>query len=71
MRYYYHDLYMACVVLTAHQWITHRSTINHLPPVCWSTFWESTFEQPLSCRFDIMDSISSLFCILTYAIASN
>ena len=43
--------------------------INHLPPACWLTFWKSTFKQQLGCRFDIMDSISSLFfCILTYAI---
>ena len=37
------------------------SWINHLPPVCWSTFWKSTFEQQLDCRFDIMDCKSSLF----------
>ena len=28
---------------------------------CWSTFWKSTFEQQLGCRFDTMDSISSFF----------
>ena len=33
-----------------------------------STFWKSIFKQQLGCRFDIMDSISSYFCILTYAI---
>ena len=44
------------------------SWINHLPPACWSTFWKSIFKQQLGCRFDIMDSISSLFRILTYAI---
>ena len=44
------------------------SDYNHLPPACWSTFWKSTFKQQLGCRFDIMDSISSFFCILTYAI---
>ena len=33
-----------------------------------STFWKSIFKQQLGCRFDIMDSISSFFCILTYAI---
>ena len=44
------------------------SWINHLAPACWSTFWTSTFKQQLGCRFDIMDSISSFFCILTYAI---
>ena len=37
------------------------SWINHLPPSCWSTCWKSTFKQHLRCRFDIMDSISSLF----------
>ena len=42
--------------------------INHLPPACWSTFWKSTFKQQLGCRFDIMDNISSFFCILTFAI---
>ena len=42
------------------------SWVNHLPPVCWSTFWKSIFKQQLGCRFDIMDSISSR--ILTYAI---
>ena len=41
---------------------------NHLPPVCLSTFWKSTFKQQLGCRFDIMDCKSSFFCILTYAI---
>ena len=44
------------------------SWINHLPPASWSTFWKSTFKQQLGCRFDIMDSVSSFFCILTYAI---
>ena len=33
--------------------------INHLPPVCWSTFWKSTFKQQLGCGFDIMDCKSS------------
>ena len=42
--------------------------INHLLPACWPTFWKSTFKQQLGCRFDIMDHISSLFWILTYAI---
>ena len=42
--------------------------INHLPPVCWPTFWKSTFKQQLGCRFDILDYTSSSFCILTYAI---
>ena len=36
------------------------SWINHLPPACWSTFWQSTFKQQWGYRFDIMDSISSL-----------
>ena len=52
-------------------WLSLRrlvSWINHLPPACWSTFWKLTFKQQLGCRFDIMDSISSFFCILTYAI---
>ena len=31
-------------------------------------FWKSIFKQQLGCRFDIMDSISSFFFILTYAI---
>ena len=35
--------------------------INHLPPACLSTFWKSTLKQPLGCRSDIMDSISSFF----------
>ena len=43
-------------------------TSNYLPPACWSTFWKSIFKQQLGCRFDIMDSISSFFCTLTYAI---
>ena len=42
--------------------------INHLRPRCWSTFWKSTFIPQLDCRFDISDSIFSLFCILTYAV---
>ena len=52
-------------------WLSLRrlvSWINHLPPACWSSFWKSTFKQQLGCRFDIMDSVSSFFCILTYAI---
>ena len=36
------------------------SWINHLPPVCLSTFWKSTFKQQLGCRFYIMDC-KSLF----------
>ena len=44
------------------------SWITHLPPACWSTFWKSIFKQQFGCRFDIMDSISLFFCILTYAI---
>ena len=39
------------------------SWINHLPPACWSTFWKSFFKQQLSCRFDLMDSISSFFVV--------
>ena len=46
------------------------SWLNHLPHACWSIFWKSNFKHPLGCRFDILDSISSLFCILTYAIIS-
>ena len=42
--------------------------VNHLPPTCCSTFWKSTFKQQLGCRFYIMDSISSFFCILTNVI---
>ena len=52
-------------------WLSLRrlvSWINHLPPACWSTFWESIFKHQLGCRLDILDSISSLFFILTYAI---
>ena len=52
-------------------WLSLRrlvSWINHLPPACWSTFWKSIFKHQLGCRFDILDSISSFFCILTYAI---
>ena len=43
------------------------SWIEHLPLACWPAFWKSTFKQQWGCRFDIMGSISSLFCILTYA----
>ena len=39
-----------------------------LPPACWSTCWKSIFKHQLGCRFDIVDSISSFFCILTYEI---
>ena len=39
-----------------------------VPPACLSPFWKSIFKQQLGCRFDIMDSISLFFCILTYAI---
>ena len=51
-------------------WLSLRrlvSWINHLPPACWSTFWKLIFKLQLGCRFDILDSISSFFCILTYA----
>ena len=44
--------------------------VDHLPPACWSTFLKSTLKQQFSCGFDIMDSIYSFFCILTYAIVS-
>ena len=44
------------------------SWINHWPPACWSNFWKLIFKQQLRCRFDKMDSLSSFFCILTYAI---
>ena len=37
------------------------SWINHLPPVCWSTFWKSTFKQQLGCRFDIRGCKFSFF----------
>ena len=40
----------------------------HLPPACWSTFWKLIFKHQLGCGFDILDSISSFFCILAYAI---
>ena len=36
-------------------WLSLRrlvSWINHLPPLCLSTFWKSTFKQQLGCRFD-------------------
>ena len=52
-------------------WLSLRrlvSWINHLPSARWSTFWESILKHQLVCRFGILDSISSLFCILTYAI---
>ena len=53
-------------------WLSLRrlvSWINHLPPACWSTFWKSIFKHQLGYRFDILDSISSFFCILTYRYA--
>ena len=52
-------------------WLSLRclvSWINHLPRACWSTFWKSIFKHQLGCRFHILGSISSFFCILTYAI---
>ena len=51
-------------------WLSLRrlvSWINHLPPACWSIFWKSIFKNQLGCRFDILECISSFFCILTYA----
>ena len=42
--------------------------MDYLPSACWSTFWKSIFKHQLGCRFDILDSISSFLCILTYAI---
>ena len=47
--------------------VTLVSWMNHLPPVCWSPFWKSSFKQELCCRFDIMDCTSSFYRILTYA----
>ena len=52
-------------------WLSLRrlvSWFNHLPPVCCSTFWKTIFKHQLVCRFDILDSISSFFCIVTYPI---
>ena len=49
-------------------WLSLRrlvSWINHLPAACWSTFWKSIFKHQLGCRFDILDSISSFFYIVT------
>ena len=52
-------------------WLSLRrlvSWIHHLPPVCFSSFWKSTFKQQLGGRFDKIDCKFSLFCIMTYAI---
>ena len=49
-------------------WVLKLGWINHLPPACWSTSWKSIFKHQLGCRFDKLDSISSFFCIVTYAI---
>ena len=40
-------------------WLSWRSLvswINHLPSVCWSTFWKSIIKHQLGCRFNILDS---------------
>ena len=35
----------------------------HLPPACWSTFWQSNFKQQLGCMFEKRDKyILILFC---------
>ena len=47
--------------------IPHRWS-NHLPPACGSTFWKSIIKHQFGYRFDILNSISSFCCILTYAI---
>ena len=41
--------------------------VDYLPSACWTTFWKSIFKHQFGCRFDILDSISSFLCILTYA----
>ena len=52
-------------------WLSLRrlvSWINHLPPVCWSTFWKFTCKPQLGCRFGIMVYTIVVFFlhILTY-----
>ena len=49
--------------------------INHLPPVCWSAFWKSSFKQQLVCKFDKAGNDFSLFysaytCTFTYIFIS-
>ena len=58
-------IYLYCNWLSLQRLV---SWINHLPPACWSTFWKSIFKQQLGCKFDIIDSTSYFFFILTYAI---
>ena len=53
-----HPIFRLC------NWLSMRrlvSSINHLPPTYWSTFWKSIFKQQLGCRCDITDSISYFF----------
>ena len=40
------------------------SCINHLPPVCLSTFWKFSFKHQLVCKFGI--AVSVLFSCLVY-----
>ena len=44
--------------------------INHVPPVCWSTFRKSNFNPRLGCNFDIMENtftfIIFYFCTCIY-----
>ena len=45
-------------------WLSLRrlaSWINHLRPLCWSTFWKLAFNLQLGSRFDIMDFKYSSF----------
>ena len=59
------DAKLGCVRLPV---VAMLSANRSLSPACWSTFWKSSFKHQLGCRSDILDSISSFFCILTYAI---
>ena len=38
--------------------------INHLYPVCWSTFWKSRLKWPYACKFNIMEN--NFFIVFIY-----
>ena len=66
-------IFHSSILLWLCNWLSLRRLVswnNHMPPACWSTFWKSIFKQiqMLDCRFDIMDSLPSVCCVLTYAI---
>ena len=67
-KVFYRIIFRLCAWLSSWRLL---SWINHLPPVCLSTFWKSTFKQQLGCRFDIMHCKSLFYLLFLYFDKSN